>query len=61
MYSWGRNDYGQLGRSCDGSHDHIPGLVAGLKNVTSLSCGSEHNLAVTGNYILKYWLKSVMG
>ncbi|KAJ8299033.1 hypothetical protein KUTeg_023093 [Tegillarca granosa] len=55
VYSWGRNDYGQLGRSCDGSYDHIPGLVTGLKNVASLSCGSEHNLALTDDGTLFSW------
>lgn len=35
IFSWGRGDYGQLGRSCD-------------QCVNSLKCGSEHNLAITG-------------
>lgn len=47
-FSWGRGDYGQLGRSCDQSHDSNPQPIEDLLCVNSLRCGSEHNLAITG-------------
>lgn len=50
LYSWGRADLGQLGRTCMESCDHIPGVVAKLAGVRSHSCGSEHSLAVTGRH-----------
>lgn len=48
IFSWGRGDYGQLGRSCDQSHDNNPQPIEDLQCVNSLKCGSEHNLAITG-------------
>lgn len=50
LYSWGRADYGQLGRSCDRSCDPIPKPVADVQDVASIVCGSEHNLILTGMF-----------
>ncbi|XP_033753080.1 LOW QUALITY PROTEIN: secretion-regulating guanine nucleotide exchange factor-like, partial [Pecten maximus] len=55
LYSWGRGDYGQLGRSCDGSCDHIPTLIPNLPSVQNISCGSEHNLAISGDGLVFSW------
>ncbi|XP_064635121.1 secretion-regulating guanine nucleotide exchange factor-like isoform X2 [Lineus longissimus] len=44
VYSWGRADYGQLGRLVTDPCDPKPRPIPGLK-VTQLCCGSEHNLA----------------
>ncbi|BFZ03986.1 hypothetical protein BsWGS_07025 [Bradybaena similaris] len=55
LYSWGRADLGQLGRTCTKSCDHIPGVVAKLASVRSHSCGSEHSLAVTENGQVFSW------
>ncbi|XP_060083459.1 secretion-regulating guanine nucleotide exchange factor-like [Ylistrum balloti] len=55
LYSWGRGDYGQLGRSCDGSCDHIPARILGLPSVQIVSCGSEHNLAVSDDRLAYSW------
>ncbi|XP_021350357.1 secretion-regulating guanine nucleotide exchange factor-like isoform X1 [Mizuhopecten yessoensis] len=55
LYSWGRGDYGQLGRPCDGSCDHVPTLIPGLPSFQSISCGSEHNLAVSDEGSVFSW------
>ncbi|XP_076450340.1 secretion-regulating guanine nucleotide exchange factor-like isoform X2 [Babylonia areolata] len=55
VYSWGRADYGQLGRSCDGSCDHTPRPVAGVRDARGVACGSEHCLALTGDGKLLCW------
>ncbi|XP_011350716.2 secretion-regulating guanine nucleotide exchange factor isoform X2 [Ooceraea biroi] len=60
IFSWGRNDYGQLGRSSSNVQnetsvkedvlriEHIPTIV-------QLSVGSEHNIAVTGDKTILCW------
>nr|XP_022306882.1 secretion-regulating guanine nucleotide exchange factor-like isoform X1 [Crassostrea virginica] len=55
IYSWGRGNYGQLGRSCDESHDGIPHQIGELHDVTSVVCGSEHNLVITVDGRLFAW------
>ncbi|KAL8591513.1 hypothetical protein ACOMHN_000528 [Nucella lapillus] len=55
VYSWGRADYGQLGRSCDGPCDHVPRPVAGMEGVQRLVCGSEHCLASSDDGRLLCW------
>ncbi|XP_052227523.1 uncharacterized protein LOC127842198 isoform X2 [Dreissena polymorpha] len=47
VYSWGRGDYGQLGRSRSPDIDHIPGVMDISEKITQLECGSEHNLLLT--------------
>src|SRR6185437_5092666 len=44
-YSWGHNNYGQLG---DGTvNDHAaPGLVSGLTGVAAISAGNTHAFAL---------------
>ena len=49
LYSWGRGDFGQLGRPCSNKFDPVPGKIA-VKPVTTHTSGSEHNLAITGQY-----------
>lgn len=55
LYSWGRGDYGQLGRSCDRSCDHVPTQIPNIPRVLDVSCGSEHNLAVTEDASVFSW------
>ncbi|XP_071957230.1 secretion-regulating guanine nucleotide exchange factor-like [Antedon mediterranea] len=65
LFSWGRADYGQLGRV---EHEllltsavysegccYIPKPVELAERITQISCGSEHNLALTENNILYSW------
>ncbi|XP_062432492.1 secretion-regulating guanine nucleotide exchange factor isoform X2 [Rhea pennata] len=63
IFTWGRADYGQLGRCavvpdeqevCRASEQHlerlcnIPISVPCLEGASQIACGSEHNLAVVG-------------
>lgn len=54
VFSWGRNDYGQLGRSSseDGSStgERLQ-YVECIPKVVQLSVGSEHNVALTGKLL----------
>ena len=54
VYSWGRNDYSQLGRpsSTPATFDPIPKVIPELKGVKQVVCASEHNLALTGMSVL---------
>ncbi|XP_045176945.2 secretion-regulating guanine nucleotide exchange factor-like isoform X2 [Mercenaria mercenaria] len=46
LYSWGRGDYGQLGRSRpEGTtYSHVPAPIDTCVKVSSYTCGSEHTL-----------------
>ncbi|XP_061181378.1 secretion-regulating guanine nucleotide exchange factor-like isoform X2 [Saccostrea echinata] len=55
IYSWGRGNYGQLGRSCDQSHDSKPQQIQELHDIKSLECGSEHSLVTTDDGRLLAW------
>ncbi|XP_055996768.1 secretion-regulating guanine nucleotide exchange factor-like isoform X2 [Ostrea edulis] len=55
VYSWGRGNYGQLGRSCDQSHSGIPQHIKELYSIKSMECGSEHNLVTTDDGRLFTW------
>lgn len=43
-WSWGRNDYGQLGIGTAGNDQSLPLQVAGLTNVVAARSGLEHSL-----------------
>lgn len=53
VYTWGRNDHGQLG--APRSSPFRPEKISNLKNVTSLSLGAQHSLAVTKDGGLLVW------
>lgn len=55
IFTWGRGDYGQLGRSCNQSHDSNPHPIEDLLCLNSFQCGSEHNLAITNDGRLFTW------
>ncbi|RUS76593.1 hypothetical protein EGW08_015635 [Elysia chlorotica] len=55
LYSLGRSDLGQLGRSSDTIPPHIPGHVSIKGMVTSHVCSSEHNLALTDKGQVYSW------
>ncbi|XP_015194184.2 secretion-regulating guanine nucleotide exchange factor isoform X2 [Lepisosteus oculatus] len=60
VFSWGRADYGQLGRPGDPSETGrsqpagVPAEVDGLAGATEIACGSEHNLAIVGGRLLSW-------
>jgi alpha-tubulin suppressor-like RCC1 family protein len=62
VYSWGRNDYGQLGLG-DELRRHAPVLLQGFEGVRGVASAYEHSLAVTqlgavfswGRDLLQFW------
>ncbi|XP_043980367.1 secretion-regulating guanine nucleotide exchange factor isoform X1 [Gambusia affinis] len=64
VFTWGRGDYGQLGRSTSVSEnaemlmgirkDCTPLEVTSLYGATQIVCGSEHNLAIVGECLLSW-------
>ena len=59
VYSWGNNDYGQLG---DERKDNKPHIIEGLKlrrrhhaGIVNISCGARHSLAVNNNGDVMAW------
>nr|XP_046250420.1 secretion-regulating guanine nucleotide exchange factor [Scatophagus argus] len=67
VFTWGRGDYGQLGRqistgqssewqSGEGGYQEacIPGEVKALHGAAQIACGSEHNLAIVGGRLISW-------
>ncbi|XP_078670628.1 secretion-regulating guanine nucleotide exchange factor-like [Branchiostoma floridae x Branchiostoma belcheri] len=56
VWTWGRADYGQLGRFEDRTalpHScSQPAELSSLSSVRQLQCGSEHNIAVIGDQVV---------
>ncbi|KAK3103835.1 hypothetical protein FSP39_022301 [Pinctada imbricata] len=55
LFTWGRADYGQLGRPYEQSPDFMPRPITGVDVIKSVSCGSEHNLACSVSGKLYSW------
>ena len=55
VWTWGRNDAGQLGRGTVGTADYTPARVEGLDTVISLSAGRSHMMAMTQNMAIFLW------
>ena len=55
VFSWGRNDYGQCGRSSDGKTALFVQKVLPLNDVVQIACGSEHSAAVTRSNEVYMW------
>ncbi|MBI3038986.1 S8 family serine peptidase [bacterium] len=60
IWSWGRNDSGQLG---DGTltERHIPGLVSTTEDITTISCGGWHVLALKADGTVLSWGNNYFG
>ncbi|XP_039609252.1 secretion-regulating guanine nucleotide exchange factor isoform X2 [Polypterus senegalus] len=65
VYTWGRADYGQLGRKIKSTQDSMcksnviqsrftPEKVPELTGASQITCGSEHSLAAVGDSILSW-------
>ncbi|XP_012994204.3 secretion-regulating guanine nucleotide exchange factor isoform X2 [Esox lucius] len=67
VFTWGRANYGQLGRTeptsqCSGGASpgattqwtRVPSEVKVLCGATQIACGSEHNLAIVGGRLLSW-------
>lgn len=53
VYTWGQNTYGQLGDGTSTSKK-VPTKLQNLQNVSQISCGSYHNLAVSGSLVISW-------
>lgn len=56
VWSWGYNYYGQLGSGASGStaSRSTPEVIAGLSNVTNISAGTSHSLAVSNGVVMAW-------
>jgi hypothetical protein len=61
VYSWGHNEYGQLGSGGEEEYRMQPGLVSGLSGVTAISAGNTHAAALTGGAIPRPTMEAVPG
>ncbi|XP_050409912.1 secretion-regulating guanine nucleotide exchange factor [Patella vulgata] len=55
VYSWGRGDYGQLGRKISRICDFTPSRIDNMQPIQYITCGSEHNLAIDSSGNLLSW------
>jgi len=61
LWSWGLNNFGQLGRNAFGGSVSSPIQIQGLSTWESVSCGREHVLAITTDKKLYVWGKNDFG
>lgn len=61
LRAWGNNSYGQLGIGTNTYSENIPVTVAGLSNVTAVSGGSFHSLALLKDGSLRAWGQNSRG
>ncbi len=59
LYSWGRNDQGQLGLGYD-PNGNLPEKI-NLTNILSISCGCHHTIAATTDGKFYSWGKNDEG
>lgn len=54
VFSWGRNDYGQLGHLSNSQNkisiEEKLQHIENIPRIVQLSVGSEHNVALTGTF-----------
>ena len=57
LYGWGRNNYGQLGKSMINGVFNKPALIGGLNNISmkQIFCGSFHTLMLTSDRLVCGW------
>lgn len=55
VYSFGRNNEGELGRSISGYEDANPAAVSGLPSITAISAGGSHSVALASNGAVWAW------
>jgi alpha-tubulin suppressor-like RCC1 family protein len=54
VYSWGNNEYGQLGNNSQATGD-APGVVPGLSGVKAIAAGANHSLALLTDGTVMSW------
>ena len=55
LYTWGKNNYGQLGEDPDIDHISRPRLRVSGEKISRVAVGNEHSLAVTTKGVLYAW------
>ena len=55
VYTWGSNDYGQLGVGQTEKYRALPTKLRGLKEITEIACGDFHVLAVNKDGEVYSW------
>ncbi len=61
VWTWGENDFGQLGNGTTSSSSVRPAAVAGLSNVVEMEGGREHIVALTRPGQVFVWGSNVEG
>ncbi len=63
LFSWGKNDWGQLGNGAKNDRFNKPAFIESLSNefISSISCGSHHSLALTDEGEVYAWGQNRLG
>ncbi len=64
VYTWGNNDYGQLGNGNTGTDRNVPVLVGGLlngKTIIQIGAGTYHCFALASDYTMYSWGRNNYG
>ena len=60
VYSFGNNDYGQLGLGNNAENYNSPQLISSLKDVEFIECGGNHTFCKTLNNEIFCWGNNIM-
>jgi alpha-tubulin suppressor-like RCC1 family protein len=63
VFSWGRNDYGQLGHGSMNNYFNKPLMIEVLsnENISTICCGSHHSIALTEKGEVYAWGQNRLG
>jgi alpha-tubulin suppressor-like RCC1 family protein len=61
VWSWGWNQYGQIGDGTKGANRLAPVQVSGLTGVTMVSAGADHSMALKGDGTVWTWGQNTDG
>lgn len=63
LYSWGRNQYGQLGLGVKSDHEGLPNQIKSLQGVpiAQVACGSNHSFVLSRSGAVFCWGKNSFG
>ena len=55
VWTWGYNEYGQLGDGTKGNNRSAPAQVPGITGVTAISAGGYHTIALKSDSTVRTW------
>ena len=55
IYSWGYNEYGQLGLNKITEKELIPSQISISESFQSISCGAYHTIAISSIFLIFYF------